>query len=291
MVLRFFASRAAVLGGACFSCSSICEEESSLFDAIVKRDVTMVRRLVQEGNEELEARNEDGLTPLLLASYVRDGASMIQILIEAGACPDALDGTGKCALHYACLHNNASATRQLLKGGASVSIKENERGMTPVHWAAFLFQKDVLQLLVKNDGAVDVRDYRGLTPLHWVAVSQASEKPDPMSLETSRLLLEHGANAGARDRRGMTPAHVAAYFENLDYLDFLVDDNNADLINQRDNKGLSPLDIAVVRYEMTRYKVRYGFPNFELRITAPKLTSLFSDTRASAFSLKRRPGQ
>lgn len=94
-------------------------------------------------NANVRARNKRGAEPL---HYAADGApgsrgwdpeaqeAMVQLLIEAGADPNATDDSGVAPLHRAVRTRAASAVRALLSKGADARLA-NQRGSTPLHLA------------------------------------------------------------------------------------------------------------------------------------------------------------
>ena len=77
-----------------------------LLQLVEARDVEGLAALVGSENFDasaLDARNADGLTPLLVAARMRDpkAAELLRVLIARGADLDAPDKLGRSALHLA----------------------------------------------------------------------------------------------------------------------------------------------------------------------------------------------
>lgn len=274
------------------------ELDEGLFEAIERRDLAAVRKLVDE-DAVLEARNKEGLTPLLAACRARDGAAAVKLLVAAGARVDATDKLGRTALHFACLGGNTVSARVLIRAGASISQKCNRRGATPAHYAAAFARVDVLRMLLAADAAlVDARDNLGRVPLHWCALSAHREWAEGRCIDVGELLLRNGAKPTARDKTGSTPAHVAARLGATAFLDFLVDKADLDLLDQRDNRGITPLDIAAARYDLTRFKSNLlwrfplwtGLPDFRFGIALPRSLDAFDPAHSPASKPPRNSG-
>ena len=123
----------------------------------------------------------------------------------------------------------------------------DERGMTPLHWAAFGNENPaVISTLLDAGADPSARDERGMTPLHRAA--GWNENPAVISalLATGAELPAFIANllaAGARDRDGRTPLHMAAGLnQNPNVINTLLD-AGADA-KARDKYGETPWDLA-----------------------------------------------
>ena len=95
---------------------------------------------------------------------------------------------------------DAERVRELLDRGADPNARD-ERGWTPLHYAAERGRADVARLLLDEGARVDAEDGEGLTPLHF-----AAEAGSP---EAVKLLVERGADVSARDVHGRTPLRLA----------------------------------------------------------------------------------
>ena len=73
-------------------------------------------------------------------------------------------------------------------------------------------------------------------------------------LRVADELLAAGASPRARDRTGATPAHAAARLGADAWLDQLAK-RDIGLLDERDNRGVSPLDMLETRYRKSRAKV------------------------------------
>ncbi|MBF6640028.1 ankyrin repeat domain-containing protein [Flavobacterium sp. J49] len=73
-------------------------EVTPLCNAIVKGDLTTVKKFIEYGSDVNESMN--GVTPLMLAARYNK-VEIIKVLLEKGARPDAKDDKGFTALKYA----------------------------------------------------------------------------------------------------------------------------------------------------------------------------------------------
>jgi ankyrin repeat protein len=229
--------------------------------------------LLRDGHVNLAARNGDGLTALLVAARLREheAAEIIRLLTDAGASVDDIDRLGRGALHLAALAGNPATTRVLLQRGADPSRVDARRGATPAHYAAAFARVDAMAMLCAHDAKAvrDARDRLGRSPLHWSALSAHRPWASQGSLRVADELLAAGASPRARDRTGATPAHAAARLGADAWLDQLAK-RDTGLLDERDNRGVSPLDMLETRYRKTRLRSRFAFDGFSLQIRLPR---------------------
>jgi len=236
--------------------------------------------LLRDGHVNLAARNGDGLTALLVAARLREheAAEIIRLLTDAGASVDDIDRLGRGALHLAALAGNAATTRVLLQRGADPRRVDARRGATPAHYAAAFARVDAIAMLCAHDAKAvrDARDRLGRSPLHWSALSAHRPWASQGSLRVADELLAAGASPRARDRTGATPAHAAARLGADAWLDQLAK-RDTGLLDERDNRGVSPLDMLDARYRKSRVRSRFAFdltgldlPEVRLQIRLPR---------------------
>jgi ankyrin repeat protein len=155
--------------------------DTPLHIAAAANEPEICKLLVSHG-ANVSAANRRGAQPL---HYAADGspgsptwnptaqAAVIEILIQAGAQPDAIDKSGVAALHRAVRTRSTGAVRALLAAGANARLP-NKSGSTPLH------------LAVQNTG-------RGGS---GSAAAQAEQA------EIIRLLLAHGARPSDKNAAG-----------------------------------------------------------------------------------------
>lgn len=117
----------------------------------------------------------------------------------------------------------------------SVKVEvRNRQDESPLMMAALKGQLAIAKRLIARDAEVNKP---GWTPLHYAATNA-----DPVSVEMTRLLLEHHAYIDAASPNRTTPLMMAAHYGNPDVVKLLLEEG-ADA-SLRNEKGLSATDFA-----------------------------------------------
>jgi ankyrin repeat protein len=96
---------------------------------------------------------------------------------------------------------DAQTVATLAKAHPELYDTKGNDGMTPLHVAAALGQKDTVQLLLAKGANVNVKSDDADTPLHIAAITN--------NKEVAELLLAKGAAVDAKDAHGRTPLYDA----------------------------------------------------------------------------------
>ncbi|MHB9106385.1 MAG: ankyrin repeat domain-containing protein [Armatimonadota bacterium] len=205
---------------------------ADLFEAAQQGDVAVLKRLLAKSSVQVDARNADGNTPLLLAVRERQSAA-VALLLDAGASLKAQDTDGLTPLHLAARGGDAEMAVLLLNRKADILARDHQ-GWTPLQWAIASDHLDTAKALLARGAAVNVADGSGATPLHWAAANgqistlevllgkgaaiNVTDDDGDTALhwaaaagqdETARFLLARGANPSLKDRQGRTALQVA----------------------------------------------------------------------------------
>ena len=174
-----------------------------------------------EAGVDVNARDENGNTPLLLATghwwgTIMDGSpasedpSVVTVLLEAGADVNAHNNGGNTALGNAAGGKAVATVRGgmldlveipaivavLLAAGAEVNAPA---GTTPLHRAAFVEGLETVTMLLEAGADIHARDGNGDTPLLRAADYGGFRNP-----ATLEALVEAGADVNDRNERGET---------------------------------------------------------------------------------------
>lgn len=203
----------------------------AIFEAVRQNDGGQVAHLIRKDPSLSRARDEDGLSVVLLARYSRNMEALASLLaaeaeldiFEAAAVGDieclrdlldaepdranAFASDGFFPLGLAAFFNHSAAVRLLLERGADVAaVAQNPMRIQALHAAvADKPERDALDLatlLLDHGAPVNTAQHGGYTPLHAAAQSGY--------VELMAILLDRGADPSARLDDGRTPAQIAA---------------------------------------------------------------------------------
>src|SRR5262245_19176958 len=156
---------------------------AELVTAIRNGDVRVVRKLLDNGSD-VNARDAEGNTPLILASFYAS-PECLELLIEKGADVNSVNKAGATPLIRAA--TDYEKTRLLVATGANIQVR-TALGNTPLILAARRAGNTrSVQLLLERGANPTERNDAGVSPLLAGAASG--------DLETVRLLLGAGAKA------------------------------------------------------------------------------------------------
>lgn len=154
----------------------------------------------EEAQLELEKRGLTRDESSVLTSAERGDTDTLDLLLAAGASPNAHDAKGWNALMLATLRGQTSAARTLLANGANVNEK-NEAGGTALMMAATQGDQDLIQELLANGAVVNIKNRQDWTPLMYAAWNGHGS--------AVRLLIDKKADVNAKNQEGWTPLMCA----------------------------------------------------------------------------------
>lgn len=144
---------------------------------------SIVERLLQRGADPNET-DSDGASALLMACKSGHARS-IEALLSAGADPLHRDDSGWGAFHHLAMFGHHALMDALHRAGADLNLLDRERRLTPLHLAAQLPSREIVEKFLSLGAEVD-----------W-----------PES-EALRLSFDHSARIGPHG--GWLPARVEA---------------------------------------------------------------------------------
>ena len=175
--------------------------------------------LLRNRSTNLNARAQDGTTPLILAARLAN-EGMVEQLVMSECDLNASDDCGKTALHWAASVNNMDATRVLIHNGANRDA-QNHREETPLFLAAREGAFQCAKLLLEAHANRDITDHMDRLPrdvalerMHTDIVTlldefvapppQAQATPNPISPANQRHQT-HSLRRKSAQSRGQAP--------------------------------------------------------------------------------------
>ena len=193
--------------------------------ACEKGTVEVVDILIQYGADVNRKHNR--MTPLMVACKWRHYRIVQRLLQEPTIDIDAVDSTGKSALHFAVFANSEIVTALVTKG-VNPNIRDGS-GCTPLDYAIRHSKIDVVSALVKK------------FPSHEIPIHLACKESTSMVVG---VFIHYGADVN-RKHNGMTPLMVACKTGHHGIVQCLLHEPNID-IDAVDSNGKSALHFAIL---------------------------------------------
>lgn len=202
-------------------------ERKAFFEAIKRGDRSAVEKALAADPGMAAARDENGLSALLIALYFHEPAIADLVLSHR----PALD------VFEASAAGDVARVHELVDGDPSLVNAFAPDGFQPLGLAAFFKRADVVRLLLERgaDATAASRNGLAVTPLH-------SAVADDASIEITRSLLAAGAAVNARSAQDGTALHTAAFVGHRAIVELLLE-MGADPA-AKTSAGKTPADVA-----------------------------------------------
>jgi ankyrin repeat protein len=198
----------------------------SLIKAIQDRDVNSLKRLIENGGNIDDARDQYMRSPLHVACSLGH-VVMVEYLINVGCNVDAPSMQKQTPLMEACIGGHVDIVKLLIPEVVDIDIGD-EQGRSATHYCALNGEVECLELLCENGSDVCIEDKLNRTGIHFAAMKNHSA--------IIQCLMDRGAELEAVDLDGKSPAHYAARYGSIDCLNLLL--RSAIDIKQSDKDGI-----------------------------------------------------
>ncbi|KAL8953062.1 MAG: hypothetical protein Q9222_001055 [Ikaeria aurantiellina] len=142
---------------------------------------------------QLNIQDGSGWTPLMIASSLKEGEGLVDLLLSKDADVNVKNFNGQTALHFCASKNHLDVARKLIARKASARVKD-KREQLPLHRAAAVGSVPMVNLLLENRSPLNATDSAGYTALHH-AISEGHG-------DTALVLLKAGAEIDKQDMDG-----------------------------------------------------------------------------------------
>ena len=189
-------------------------------------------RLVLDYGAYIDAKDALDQTPLYLAS-VGGFARIVKLLLEEGAQPNVIISGRRTALYKSGDNDRDDVLELLLRYGADPDLGYGRLGETKIFNAAWYNKLEVVELLLKFEADVNIRNRMTMETYKEVEMRVAHRRSSGLSIEHSimntwgkgalhaaayqghedmvQVLLSAGADLEAAGNDGMTPLYLAAH--------------------------------------------------------------------------------
>jgi ankyrin repeat protein len=162
-------------------------------------------QLLKDEGADVNARSLNNTTPLQLA-FRSNRFSIAAILVQKfRADVDCFDKLGRTPLHWAAFNGDLDLVSMLINAGADINARDND-GYTPLHKAVWRGKIECVRFLLEN-GAEILASQKGFTPIHLAVQSN--------DMACTLLLMRHGDNIHSQDNDGLTLLHKSVRNGNL----------------------------------------------------------------------------
>ena len=207
---------------------------ADLLGAIRRGDAKTAGDLLAAEPDLANARDEEGNSPLLIATYFGKH-DIVRRLLERGARP---------SFHEACALGLVDDVRRQLREMPALVGQQAHDGWPPLHLAAFFGQPETVKALL--DAGADVRAVSRNSEANLAINAAAAGPSAERRPEIVKLLVARGTPVDGRGSPDAhTPLHEAAFNGDLPLVRLLLD-SGADR-TLRTGDGETALDIALKR--------------------------------------------
>lgn len=220
----------AVLFATAFAYQKGEKMKQEFFKAVTQGEVAKVKELLKADPQLAAAKNEKGMSAVLLAAYYRK-PEVVAVLLATGV---------EMNIFEAAATGQTERVRALVKQDASLVNAFAPDGFFPLGLTVFFGHRETFDTLLAAGADVNAvtREAMKITALHSAVAAR--------QFEMARTLIARGANVNPRQaENGITPLHEAAANGSIEFAKLLLE-HKAD-INAKTKDGKTPLAYAVSR--------------------------------------------
>ncbi|MFC3746630.1 ankyrin repeat domain-containing protein [Paenibacillus sp. GCM10012306] len=206
---------------------------NEMFEAVKLRDIDKVAELIHKDVSLVNASNQKGETPVLLATFMRAN-DIKELLLQNGA--------GKLNVFEAAAVGYSSRVKDLLDRSPELLNSYSHDGFPLLSLAAHFGNTETVELLLSHSVDIHARSRDGSLnnmAIHATIFGGYGHLVD--------LLIEAGADIHAKCegelRKGFNVLHVAAYFDNVPLIEKFLS-YGADMTETNAN-GETPYELAI----------------------------------------------
>lgn len=216
------------------------EAAQDIFDVVRAGDTATLKSLLAAQPALVNARNERGHSPVLIAQY-HHRREAVAVLLAAGPDLDLFDA--------ASVGDTAKVAAWLDKDPTQVNAYSSD-GFYPLGLAAFFGHPETVRLLLQRGADVTqvARNPMRVQPLHAAVGGK--------SLEVVRLVVEAGAPIDAQQQKGYTALHAAVHRSDAELVRYLLA-HGADPKVQNE-EGASAIGMAAAQGDVAILKLLKG---------------------------------
>ena len=206
-----------------------------LEEALLNRKKKPVRPLAKKDDFDLDSRDENGLTRLMIAAR---GGDLIQVeaLVNSGADPKKRDKRLQTALMYGVKNRHLDVTKVLVEISGNLNLRNKDKESV-LHLALKTGNLELVKLLVRHGSNINQLNGKNRSPVFLTAFTGFEP--------ALSFFVERGANVNIKDKYGNTPL-MAAVFKSHNRLASLLIANDAAL-DAQNNPGKTALMIAAAK--------------------------------------------
>ncbi|XP_048254579.1 serine/threonine-protein phosphatase 6 regulatory ankyrin repeat subunit B-like [Haliotis rufescens] len=254
-----------------------CDQEgrsmdNQLHDACCEGNLNMVRRILSEGQLDVNSRDRRERTPVMAAACAGH-KDVVKLLINAGSNVSLVEDHGYNIFHIATCIGQVAMVKYILSQNILDINSRTKCNRTPGMMAANRSYRNVLAVLVSEGADVSLRDQRGNDILHYTCAGGQVEM-------VKYVLSLNKVDINRRGQHGWTSVMVAAILGNREMLDCLI--SKGSNVSLTANKDTNIHHAACIggHLEMVKYVVSQDFVDINSRRWNGKTALMRSAQRA-----------